>query len=122
LEDKLDLPYLKSAVCKIREPNGSLKTVLIPKHLPGHRDFYDSNTEECKFFKRVISDGLKIKETSLGLGKIQLIDAKELYELGIKAVKTDPDILLCDNPECLFCSGNRQKATESEGKGKSKKR
>ena len=108
LEDELDLPYLGSTVCRVKDGDNT-RTILIPKHLLGHRDFYASNAEECKFFKKVMADGLEIKEAQLGLGRLQLIDAKELYKIGVKAIKADPNILLCDKPECSFCSKNRQK-------------
>ena len=107
LEEELDLPYLGNAVCRVKD-GGNARTILIPKHLPGHRDFYIANAEKCKFFKKVIADGLEIKETPLGLGRVQLIDVKELYELGIKAVNADRNIFLCDKPECSFCSKYRK--------------
>jgi len=109
LEDEMNMPYLGNAVCRIEDPDGTLKTVFIPKHLPGHRDFYNTPAEETKLYKRLLSDGLKIKKSILGLGTVKVIDAKQMYSLGIKAIKNDPDILLCDSKECLFCSKYRQK-------------
>ena len=107
IEDEMDLPYLRNAVCRIKNGEAA-RTVLIPKHLPGHRDFYSSNAEDCKFFKKVQRDGLEIKEASLGLGKINVMEAKQLYELGCKAIREDPNILLCDSHECMFCSKYRK--------------
>ncbi len=107
LENEMDLPYLAEAVCRIKDQDGTIRTVFIPKHLPGHRDFYSSNAENCKFFKKVIAHGLEIKTVSLELGELHLIDAVQLYELGTAALREDPFLLLCDNPECLFCARHK---------------
>jgi len=107
LEDEMNLSYLGNAVCKIKAPNGKSRSVMIPKHLPGHRDFYDSNAENCKFFKNAKALGLKINETSLSLGKLQAVDVKSLHEIGVRIIKKDPNIFLCDSKECIFCSRNK---------------
>jgi aminoglycoside N3'-acetyltransferase len=106
MEDRMNLPYLSEAICKIKSGNET-RSVKIPRHLPGHRDFYTSDAENCKFFKEVIANGLEIKEASLGLGKLQLINASQLYNLGMKALKKNPNILLCDDQECSFCTKNK---------------
>jgi aminoglycoside 3-N-acetyltransferase len=106
MEDRMNLPYLSEAICKIKSGNET-RSVKIPRHLPGHRDFYTSDAENCKFFKEVIANGLEIKEASLGLGKLQLINASQLYNLGMKALKKNPNILLCDDQECSFCIKNK---------------
>ncbi len=108
LEDKMDLPYLGNAVCRIKDPNGKTRTVLIPKHLPGHRDFYDSGAENSKFFNKAKAYGLEIREVSMGLGKLRVIEAGSLYEIGIRITKEDPNIFLCDKAECAFCSRNKK--------------
>ena len=107
IEDEMNLPYLTAAVCRIKAANGKARTVLVPKHLPGHRDFYRSRVEDSKFFRKVVSAGLEIKEVPLGLGRLHLVDANQLYALGVKAVREDADIFLCDSSDCGFCSGNK---------------
>ena len=109
LEDQLKLPYLDSAVCKVKETDNLIKTVLIERHLPGHREFYTHNAENGKFFTKAIAAGLKINSVSLGIGKLQLIDLRQFYEIGIKLLKSEPDLLLCDNDKCAFCSKFRCK-------------
>nr|HPN84029.1 AAC(3) family N-acetyltransferase [Victivallales bacterium] len=96
LEDEMDLPYLGDAVCRIKDGN-NLKTILIRKHLPGHRDF-------GAFLEKLSKRGLQINETKLNFGNIKLMDAGQLYKLGIAAIKANPNVLLCDNPDCRFCS------------------
>lgn len=95
--------FLDDAVCRVRTPDGGLKTVIIPDHLPGHRDFYIHDAENCKFFKRAFERGLELKSTPLGMAQVQVIDCQQLYNIGMQLQKEDPRVLLCDNPECLFC-------------------
>lgn len=103
LETVNNAPFLQPAVCRVREPGGSLRTVLLEKHLPGHRDFYRKDAEDCKFFRRGVEEGLVIREIPFGMAKLQLIDLRNFYEVGMKLWKEDPRILLCDDPECSFC-------------------
>jgi len=107
LEDEMNLPYLKNALCAIKGKNGDARTVLIPKHLPGHRDFYSKQAEKCKFFSRAFAAGLELQETILGVGKVRLMEAAQLYDIGMNILKDDPNIFLCDNLECEFCSRNK---------------
>jgi aminoglycoside N3'-acetyltransferase len=103
LEDEMSLPYLANTVCRIKDPDGKVRSVMVPKHLPGHRDFYSSNWENAKFFKKAKDQGLKIKETSLSIGKLHVVEVKDLHEIGVKIIKKDPNIFLCDKEECIFC-------------------
>jgi aminoglycoside 3-N-acetyltransferase len=104
LEDVMDLDYLGEALVAVKNEDGSVKRLLIKKHLPGHRDFYMRNAEQCKFFKKAVKEGLEIKTVKLGAGKIQNIEADKLFELGKTIIKEDPRILLCDVTTCKFCS------------------
>ena len=103
MEDILDLPYLDSAVCTIKKANGMAERVMIRKHLPGDRDFYRKDAENSKFFQAALKAGLEIKSITLGTGKLMLMDMNQLFEIGMKLLEKDPRILLCDDPQCLFC-------------------
>lgn len=103
LEDEAGLPYLKSALCRVRRPNGTVESVLVPRWLPGHREFYKAPGEATKMYRRLTELGLGIRVAPLGLGKIKVIEASQMYELGMAALKSDPWLMLCDDPECLFC-------------------
>jgi aminoglycoside 3-N-acetyltransferase len=107
LEDEMNLKYLGNAVCRIKDLDGKIRSVMIPGHLPGHRDFYESNAENSKFFIKAKAQGLKIMESSLGLGKLQTVRVEELHKIGISLITEDPDIFLCDREECIFCSKNK---------------
>ncbi|MBO4633361.1 MAG: DUF4910 domain-containing protein, partial [Lentisphaeria bacterium] len=62
LETVCNSAFLQPAVCRVKNPDGSLHTVFIEQHLPGHRDFYRPDAENCKFFLRAVKAGLKIAE------------------------------------------------------------
>lgn len=108
LETLTDLPCLKGAVCRVKNKDGSLRTVYIPKHLPGDRDFYRDVDGNSKFFKKALVSGLKMKQSSLGCGTIRLLDAENFYAIGMKLLAQDPNILLCDSEECPFCRKYKQ--------------
>ena len=115
LETELDAPWLRSALCCVKE-GGRVRTVFVPKHLPGDRDFYH-HAEESKMYKRLIAMGLDIRKTTLGLGAIKVIEASQMYELGMRALREDPNLLLCDSETCLFCSRYRKPAEKTSQPG-----
>ncbi|OQA88643.1 MAG: SPBc2 prophage-derived aminoglycoside N(3')-acetyltransferase-like protein YokD [Lentisphaerae bacterium ADurb.Bin242] len=103
LEDRLDLPGMETVLCKVKKSNGYAECAAVPRNLPGHRDFYGGVKDTIKFFKAAVPEGLHIRETRLGPGKILSMELRELYDIGIKLLKEDPFLLLCDSEECLSC-------------------
>lgn len=104
LEDAANAAYLKNAVCAVEDDKKMIRHVVIPRHLPGHRDFYRPDAENCKFYKLATSAGLEIREVKIGTGNLKCMELKELYRIGMELLREDPLLLLCDNPECTFCS------------------
>ena len=102
LEDASDLPFLSTAICRMKTPDGGLETVAVPRHLPGDREFY-SDPMNCKFFKRAFARGLELKQVKLGMGKVMLLDIRQLHEIGMRLIAEDRRVLLCDDPDCPFC-------------------
>ncbi|NQU09389.1 hypothetical protein HQ590_01245, partial [bacterium] len=110
LEDELDLPYLKPALCRVKREDGRVESLWVPKHLPGHREFYRNPGEETQMFRRLIQDGLVIRSAALGYGVIKAADAVPMHALGVKALRAAPDLMLCASPDCLFCRNYRRSA------------
>lgn len=108
LEDIADVPYLDTAICRVKTETGDLKTVAIEKHLPGDREFYWEPAENSVFYRKAFERGLKVKKVPLGMSFVQVIDLQELYRIGMELVKEDPLIFLCEKPDCLFCSSFRK--------------
>jgi len=102
LEDASRMPFLSTAVCRVKTPTGELDTVAVPRHLPGCREFY-TDAMECKFFRRAFARGLELRKAKLGMGELMLLDIPQLYSIGMAVIKEDPKVLLCDKPDCLFC-------------------
>ena len=107
LATELDLPCLAGSLCCVKE-DGQVRTLLVPKHLPGHRDFYGAKREDSKAYRRLVSMGLSIGRANVGLGAVKVIEARPMYELGMRALGEDPNLFLCDSKECSFCGGHRK--------------
>jgi aminoglycoside 3-N-acetyltransferase len=120
LEDAMDLPYLENAVCLIEKDDGRLRSVMVPKHLPGHRDFYRNPGEETKMYRRLLQDGLTLSRVPLGFGALKLVEARQMYDLGVRALTADPTLMLCDSPECFFCSHAKELVGEGMREGERK--
>lgn len=110
LEDKAGLEYLGDALCAIRDAAGGVRMVLVPRHLPGHRDFYREPGEETKIYRRLLRDGLDIASAPLGFGEVKVVNARPMEALGLAALRDDPHLLLCDDPACLFCTAAKRQA------------
>ena len=104
IEDCLNLPFLKRAYGWIEREDGRLETVAIPRWLPGHRNWYDPTADERKLFRALRAAGWQTQRLDVGLGKLELINAQELFQIAMQVVGDDPTLLLCDDPHCLFCA------------------
>jgi len=103
LEDSARAPFLQNGIVKIRDADGRLHTEVIPRHLPGHRDWYRRDAENAKFYRRAVERGLDIRSAALGAGRVYVMDLQQLHKIGRTLVREDPRIMLCDDPACLFC-------------------
>jgi len=103
LEDRLDLPGVETALCKVKRPDGTTDFVAVPRNLPGGRDFYSGNKDTIRFFRAAAAEGLEIRETTLGTGTILTMELKPLYEIGTKILSADPSLFLSEDPENLSC-------------------
>lgn len=110
LECETRMPFLADVLCRVERPNGNLETVHVPGYPAGHRDYYREPGEATKIYQRLLNDGLKIRRTRVGQGEVRLVDAQQMYRLGLVALADDPGLLLCDQPACAFC---RRYACES---------
>jgi len=105
LEDRLDLPGIETVLCKVKQPDGTIDFVAVPRNLPGSRDFYHGDKETIRFFRAAAAEGLEIRETGLGTGTILTMDLRSLYDIGVKLLTADPSLLLSEDPQDL--SGRR---------------
>lgn len=94
LEDEADLPCLKPATCIIEDDDGLRRSVTVPKHLPGPRNFYKRPSEETKTFKTLFTRGLKVTTAPVGAGEMHVISARQLHEVGSGALQDDPELFM----------------------------
>ena len=110
LEDRANSNFLENAMIKIVREDGKYVTEIMRNHLPGCRDFYYFLApDECKFYKRAMARGLNIKKELFGVGDIYTMNIEDVYRIGTELFREDPDVTLCDRPECVFCSRYRHK-------------
>ena len=103
LETKADADFLESAVIQVLTSRNRRCTEVIHQHLPGHRDFYGPIGLKAKFYQKAFKKGLVVREVKLGTGSVFCMDLQQLYTIGMELFREDPNITLCDNPDCRFC-------------------
>lgn len=107
LETLHDVPYLNPAILKYIDKNSEMRTALIEKHLPGHRNFYDAAGNN-EFYREAVKRGLKIYSAPLGNGRIYRMELQNLYQVVEDMFRDDPLATLCHDPTCRFCSRYRK--------------
>jgi len=94
-ENFYNLPGIGPGFFAERQANGKNRYFLIPKSLPGPREFYVKN-ENARFFREAVAKGLRIDSVGLGLGSLKLIDCRDFWRIGSELVKADPWIIVGD--------------------------
>ena len=70
--------------------------MVIPRHVPGDRDFYEEPGENSKFYRRAEEKGLSIQKAYLGPGTVTVLDLRQACEIGEKLLAEDPLVTLPD--------------------------
>ena len=99
--------FLEAAVIKYIDEKGTLRTAVIDRHLPGHRNFYE-NLGDNEFYQELTRRGLKIYAAPLGNATVYRMELKQLFEIGAEIFREDPYATLCHDPQCPFCSKYRK--------------
>ena len=94
-ETHFNLPGLGPSYYDVRLADGSITWKFVPKGLPGPREFY-SRDENARFFREAVARGLEIRRTSLGVGRLALMDCRQFWEIGSALVTEDPRIIIGD--------------------------
>ncbi len=109
VEDILDLPYYNiEREALIEDDYGVVRKVKLPRSPEGHRDFYREPRKDSKVKVRLMKTNI-IKKGSVGEAQVFIVRSRDLIETLHKIIEEEPDIFLCDNPECKFCSGSKKK-------------
>ncbi|MBI4474571.1 MAG: AAC(3) family N-acetyltransferase [Acidobacteria bacterium] len=109
LEDWLELPYLPTATVRILEA-GKERLATAPRYPEGHRCFY--LPEPNALTRAVAESGIEFSINPLGLTEVQMVRARHFYDRLVPRMRRDPDLLLCDNQQCAFCTWAKRQMGE----------
>lgn len=99
--------YLEAAIIKYIDKDGTLRTTVIDRNLPGHRNFYDGLGDN-EFYSEMVRRGLKIEAAPLGNATVYRMELQQLFDIGAAMFRDDPYATLCHDPQCPFCSKYRK--------------
>jgi len=100
-EDWRDAPYLRDEDVRAIDERGEAVTVRVPKEPMGHRDFYRGN--DTKIGRRLIEAGV-VREARVGMAQVFVARGRRMGDFVMDLLDSEPRILLCDRPDCSFCS------------------
>lgn len=107
-EDWAELPYLGPQSAIIIDEKGEKRLVHLMKMPIGHRDFYTRGEENQKTkVVRFLRSMQAIVYGKIGGAKVQIIPMRTCIELCMEQLKEEPDLLLCDRPDCDFCVASK---------------
>jgi len=108
IEDWLDLPYLQPERAMVRGENGRAQEVTVLRCPMGHRDFYrpDSKVE------RLLTRAGLVHRGRVAAAETVWLPAREMVQVVAEEISRHPDLLLCDAPECDFCTQWRKPTRE----------
>ena len=98
-EDAVDAPYLSERRAQFRDADGEVQTKVMQRFPGPHRDFIGLGP-------LLRSRGVVI-HGRVGRARCALLKAREAYEIAVEALRDDPGVVLCDNPECADCVKQR---------------
>jgi len=99
VEELLRLPYLSpTADIAFSTPEGEIRRSW--DYFPGpHRDFIGLD--------RLLRESGRMRTGKIGAAVVRLIPSRELIEIVRAGGEKNPAFVLCDNPECADCVGQR---------------
>ena len=104
LEDWMRLPYMDTCIALV-EADGETREVTVTQSPAGDRDFYKRDSKVARAWDAA---GLSTKGT-VCKANAQLMKARDFVQWLWGALKADPGLLLCDRPDCEFCTEGRRK-------------
>lgn len=107
VEDWMRLPYMATCIALV-EVDGEVREVEVTQSPAGHRDFYRKDSKVARAWE---ATGL-MKKGKLCKADVCLMKARDFVDWLWKALLEDPGLLLCDNPDCSFCSEAKRKTAE----------
>lgn len=88
-ETIFDAPCLACGIVKYITADGTLRSGLIEKHLPGDRDFYH-DPAKSQFYAEAVKRGLHIYTVPFSMGTLLRMNLRELYDITMQMFRDDP--------------------------------
>jgi len=101
VEEWAGIPTLKDCETYYNDEMGKPVTVITMQPIYD-RDFYWSNRRITKSEALFRKKGI-IKDCNVGLADVHIINYRDIVNEGLKALRSDPVLFHCDNPECKDC-------------------
>lgn len=92
-------PYLKEITASYIDDQGETITIPVKQMAGPHRDFLHLDS---LFRRRGV-----MRVGRIGRAVCRLLDGKRMLETALEALREDPAAVLCDNPACADCVGQR---------------
>ena len=99
-ERRAGVPYSLERGVQVLDEDGVVQEVHLTE-MPGHSGGFGKVEEPLK--RRGA-----IQETTIDMSHVRLMRAKDLIEVAMQMLKEDPAALLCDDPNCNWCTGARE--------------
>lgn len=100
VEDWLHLPYMSNEIALVKGPDGQARRVPVTKSPMGDRDFYKRESK----LDRVMWDSGIVRQGCIGPARVLMCGSKAHCRLLTEVLAEQPDLLLCERPQCEFCS------------------
>jgi len=98
-ETMVDVPYLQTLTVQVRQPDGSIENMALPKSPWGHRAFIGLD--------RPLREAGLLQMGRVGQAVARLMRADEMLAWGCARLRDDPAAFLCTKPRCVFCQWAR---------------
>ena len=99
LEEEIDARYLRTLDIVAPTYLSPQQTFTLEKFPPGHRDFL------C--ITPVLRREGAMIEGKIGSAVVKVIDTERLFEIGLRMLRDDPLLFICENPNCNSCHWSR---------------
>jgi len=104
IEDWLDMPYLQTEQAVVKGQDGRPRVVEVTKSPSGDRDFYRQGSK----VERLLEASGILRRGKVGAADTFWMPSQEMVEIVVKGLYREPTLLLCDSPDCAFCTRHRQ--------------
>jgi aminoglycoside 3-N-acetyltransferase len=100
IEDLVDMPYLTDEQALMMGRDGQVEVFRCLKCPVGCRDFYRG--DDSKWNRAIQQTGV-VRQERIGQAQAQVMRSASLTQAAVELLRREPDLLLCDKPDCAFC-------------------